>query len=146
MAESGPLHPMLAPLASTATSPAPGQSLWICACGILQNPSVLAPGPHSFSAPHCLPKTRMENQEPSNALLKSSFVKNSVSHQPTPLTQSSGCGLMRDTVLARVECRLPGRPDLQPSGGWGGTREGGQSVSPKRPTLISSSHQLCDVE
>lgn len=45
------------------------------------------------------------------------FVRNAVSHQPTALTQRSGCGLMRDTVLARTECRLSGQPDQQPPGG-----------------------------
>lgn len=48
------------------------------------------------------------------------FVKNAVSRQPTPLTQNSGRGLMRDTILAQTDWRLFRQPEMQHSRGSGG--------------------------
>lgn len=80
------------------------------------------PQVESFPAAHCLPKTRMGSQELPELFSKSFSVKNAVSRQPTPLTQSSGRGLMRDTVLAQTEWRPFMRTDMQPSRGSGGGR------------------------
>lgn len=80
----------------------------------------------SSPAAHCLPKTGMGSQELPELFSESFSVKNAVSRQPTPLTQSSGHGLMRDTVLAQTEWRLFMRTDMQPSEGVG---EGGPIIS-----------------